>query len=244
MYPAKSLVSSLLTLTLLLGFTTVWSQSADQNSDSDANDGPIRVTRVVPAQGGEVIFGATQNMAENASYRLSNRGRKSIRAYAVVLTSGKNSDVKMGVFYGRLLSDDQRRLGGYILRSDDKPHWSFDWILFEDGTTWGPDKHARSKEILEHLRGRQAAIDRGLSWIGYAQAHPLRSVLDPIGGMWWTYSLSPFSARKVKSETEDFDRGYDSVITSLLFDADRNKRDLSRQIAEDLKAHSNAPPPR
>ncbi|MEO7659625.1 MAG: hypothetical protein ABIV48_08420 [Pyrinomonadaceae bacterium] len=206
----------------------------------DTGLSPIHITRIAPWLGGGVGIGNKKSFdAGNVGYLMSNPSDKNIRAYAAVLTHRGSTEVRMHLCWGSsatLREANKKHLGSYIFEINDRPEWSIDWILFDDGTTWGPDKYGRSEEISEFVQGKETAVNRAKEWIGYSDTHKLRYVIEPYGGSRsWGYNPSSKSVQTMRSANYNFDQGYESVIAQLLFDAKTHNRELSKQIADWLK---------
>ena len=206
---------------------------ANEKQMVDTGDSPIRIEKRIGFFGGNVVTRVELTNENRVGYRLHNDAEKAVTAYALILINGNEKSVRMAAYPERPVAANKELGEGYLLSIAEEPLWAFDWILFADGSTWGPDVHGRSKEILAYLNGRKTAVERASELLGYVETNPIMRWIRGLELRSWSMAISP---SPVGNRDEDqFRAGYDFVIQQLIGDSQYYKRDLSRQIAERLK---------
>lgn len=206
----------------------------------DVGDSPLHISRTSPwSKGGSVSTRVPLTEENRVGYTVFNSSDKRIRGYSLLLVNGTDTSVRMATYFGNPIEPNKDLPFGYILASTDEPSWAFDWILFDDGTTWGPDKYERSKELLGFLQGRERAIELVSDMAGYSDR--IVRILR-YGG----HRHSSFQPQHKESAARSLDyyfsQGYQSVIDVLIKHPDLAKIELSSIIAQLLKEREPAVP--
>jgi hypothetical protein len=190
---------------------------------TEAGEGPIRVERRMPDLVGQSSVG-------KMSYFFFNRTQTPIRAFSCVIDDGGNIRLAVSL-YNKGARPETSLVGGTF--SDQKdPRFTFDWVLFTDGSTWGPDDHGRSREILGYFKGWHTAAARAAELVGYPNSEPLKHSLD---GPWMTSWGIELPLKTERGEKDYFRKGYEKVISDLLHDREISKLKLPKQITDHLK---------
>ena len=201
----------------------------------DTGDAPIQIEkRIGWGRSGSIVTRVKLTDENAVQYSLCYPSDKLVKAYSLILNNGRENTVRMYMSPNVAIVSPTGSFDVFTLSTDDDPTWTFDWILFADGSTWGPDRHGRSVEILNFLKGRETAVKRAVELLGYSETNPIVRTLRTETRKWWAMNL-PRRESDVRGEREYFLEGYDSIVEHLVRDADHGKRELSQQIAERLK---------
>ena len=96
---------------------------------------------------------------ENVMLRLENISKLSVAAYALASKGNGFHNVQVNVFLKPFRAGD-RLLRGFGTGGSEQIEYSLDYVLFSDGTSWGPDRFGRSRQIALYFEGRNAALDQ------------------------------------------------------------------------------------
>jgi hypothetical protein len=200
----------------------------------DTGDSPIVMEKRTGKVGGSVVTRTELNDENRVGFYLQNASSKAIRAYSLLLVNKDSKSVRIALYPGIPVAGGEYFRDSYLLSESDSPEWTFDWVLFADGSTWGPDKYKRSNEVLSFSKGREAAIAYAEEFVGPGETLPAIHHLKGNTYRQWAINIP----NRVKDGHADhFKKGYDSVI-EIFTNAPRlgNEAGRSAAIVDHLKA--------
>jgi hypothetical protein len=242
----------LLTSLTLIGLFAVAVTAQDRTDEPvavrqiiDTGDSPLQVIRAFPYNGGgTIVTSGEMKKGDRVGYVVHNSSNKPVLAYSLVETAGEgDTTVRMAVYSGLVVRPGEDFQIAYIHGSREVSSWTFDWILFGDGSTWGPDEYGRSKEIVGYIAGRNAAIKHVSEEVEDPDTHPLPRMFRDPAITSWSLQL-PLAETDARTDNGYFRKGYDEVLTILRHDAEVKKNELSRRIAERLSELEDKEPAR
>ncbi|CAN5383724.1 hypothetical protein BH20ACI2_BH20ACI2_09640 [soil metagenome] len=199
--------------------------AAATKTRADKGESPIRVEQTKPNLVGQSSEG-------KVSFLFFNTTRKPIRAFSYVTET--DSYTRLAVTPYNLGHRPELALIGSLFSDGEDPRFTFDWVLFADGSTWGPDDHGRSREILGYFKGWHTAATRAGDLVGQPDSEVLMRSLDGPWMISWGIEL-PLKSNDTRGEKEYFRKGYENVISDLLNDREISKLKLPKQITDQLK---------
>lgn len=93
-------------------------------------------------------------------YDLRNISNKAIRSYVVVFDRRNERLIEIISYLADLPEKGKELYRAYTADRKEKVSISLDYIEFADGSTWGPDRLRKSKEIAAYWAGIDSAIQR------------------------------------------------------------------------------------
>lgn len=193
----------------------------------DTGDSPIKLESRTGKVGGSVVTRKELTDENRVGYYMQNTSDKAIRAYSLLLVNGDNKRVEMALYPGIPVAAGEYLRDSYLLSKADGPVWTFDWVLFADGSTWGPDKFGRSREVLNFNKGREAAIAAAEEFAGPSEPLPVIRSLKGVTLRQWSINIP----NRVKdADTDHFEKGFDSVI-EIFTNFSHSNSDLARALA-------------
>jgi len=168
---------------------------------------------------------------DNVMLRLENVSGSQVLAYALVSKGNGFHNVQVNTLTKPLWPGDHLRRG-FGTGESGEIEYSFDYVLFDDGKSWGPDRFGRSRQIALYFDGRNAALEqlRTLS-----SAYP-----DPQDFLTRAYSFGGYISHDSASEPNpkiievQYRNGWIHIINTLRESPTRQKE--SRQLADKLEA--------
>ncbi len=99
-------------------------------------------------------------ITEPVRYDLRNISKKSIRAYVIEFDRHRDKLVEIVSYRTGLPKSGETLYRGYTADRKESVSITFDYIEFDDGSTWGPDELGKSKEIVAYFSGFDCAVQR------------------------------------------------------------------------------------
>jgi hypothetical protein len=164
-------------------------------AEIDTGDSPVGVARLAPV-----------NETKTIEYGYYNKSGKPIRGFVVVVRSGESQVKSLMTITIARPTVATSFFDFEMFRPGDAPTWSFDSVLFADGTTWGPDKYARSATLLSTGKGMAAAFD---------MAGKLGLEPSPSQHVHSSSMNEQDAALESPTTREAFDRGYQIAVNWL-----------------------------
>lgn len=136
-----------------------------QTSDT-SNQKPLAVEIAAQANSPAAITAIyVDNSAESyqtVNYSVQNVGSKKIKAYVLLHTNksgagGTSTNFFQSFIPGQIIQNSfiEERTN---IKSNDKIFLSFDFIVFQDGNSWGIDSQKQSEYIFGHIDGQKEAV--------------------------------------------------------------------------------------
>jgi hypothetical protein len=136
---------------------------------------------------------------DGLKYVPRNIGDKPIRALALVLVVGDEKRLFVSMI-SKGQVDPGQDFGGYLMNRTVVPIFEPDFVLFADGTSWGPDTYGRSALFANYYRGRELALRRAAELIGdNSNDFHYRIVSGPYARSWSVKLPYPATMRGVSS---------------------------------------------
>jgi len=195
----------------------------------DIGDSPIQMERRTGKGriGGSVVTAKELTDENRVGFYLLNASDKPVRAYSLLLENGEQKSVRIGLYPGIPLAVGEYFRDSYLLSTSDSPVWTFDWVLFADGSTWGPDKYKRSKEVIAFNQGRNTAIAKAEEYAGAGEPLPVIRLLKGNTLRQWSMNIPNMSRA---TDADHFIKGYDTVIETFV-NSNHSKADAGRAMA-------------
>jgi hypothetical protein len=174
---------------VLVGDYVAWPENAEI---VDTGEGPVGVVGMPDGK--------------NFQYGFYSKSGKAVMGCVAVVRTRDEVFLKQ-VFHGGASFMGGRNPFNIWRRKDvEASAWAVDWVLFVDGTTWGPDTEGRSADLLSYERGLDAA---------YAKAKALGIPLVPLALIrGWEFKLKS-SELLDRSEKGWFNAGFDETASSI-----------------------------
>jgi hypothetical protein len=163
-------------------------------------------------------------------YNVRNLTGRPIRAYTLLVTNKGETLLRSTIFWGSI-NRDLMRPGMQELDDPQFSVWTVDWVLFEDGTSWGPDEMGQAAGIRSFIRGFDTAREQAFALARSEEAEAVRLVVD--NGGYIPRSLRIPNDLPPDYGNDRFDWGYKFVAGILEYD--RQRRPAALRVGTLLK---------
>jgi hypothetical protein len=166
----------------------------------------------------------------SARFTLTNRTGRMIRAYSMLVTNNGETWLQSAVWWGSTHRTVER-VGSQGLVDPQFSVWTVDWVLFEDGSSWGPDEMGQEPGIRSWVRGFEAAREQAFALARPEEAEVVRSILDNGGYI-------PHSLRLPSTLPPDYGKSHYSWgyrFGAGMLSSDRFRRPAAQRVGALLK---------
>ena len=171
------------------------------------------------------------NPPGNVMLRLENTGEAPVAAYAIVSKGTGFHNVQVQIMTKPFRPGDLLFRGFGTSGSEDI-EYSLDYVLFTNGTSWGPDRYGRSIQIASYFEGRNAALEE-LSTLSAAYPDP-QDFLDIAYSLGGYISHDPAGEPNPETINKQYRNAWTHVIDMLRNSSRRQKE--SKELADKLEA--------
>ncbi len=147
-------------------------------------------------------------------YRFRNIGDKPVVGIAVTFSNGEWTRLHFSAFVRRDAAVGPWVRQGFAGKAGEELTVAIDFLLFADGTTWGPDKFGRGVYLNDFKRGYDLALDRVLEEAGGTPNAQIDKLLETTFGYKSAIDLSP-NGLEPRSSRTPLAIGYDGVVVNL-----------------------------
>ena len=147
-------------------------------------------------------------------YRFRNTGDKRVEGIAVTFSNSKWTRLHYSGFLTRSATLYDWIWQGFSGKAGADPAIEVDFVLFDDGTSWGPDRFGRGDILKSFKSGYDLAVDRVIKENDGKPNEKLDEVLKTRLGFHAAMDI-PATGREPRISLTPFELGYDGVIRNL-----------------------------
>jgi hypothetical protein len=171
---------------------------------------------------------------QTVKYVVQNIGSKSVRTFTVYSNGRNTGQVIINSLALKSLQTNEFKEGQVFIereniKPDEKILLSVDYVVFEDGSSWGNDTQQKSKEITGEWAGRKFAVQYFKELIKNRDITTLTNVLEQEVA---EISIPPIDSNQTEEWEKGFQRGYKSVVAILQQNKKQGTNALSAKLDE------------
>jgi hypothetical protein len=163
-----------------------------------------------------------------AYYRFRNIGDKPVAGIAVTFSNGEWKRLHYAAFVRREAPVRPWTWKGFSWKAGEKLTVEIDFVLFADGSTWGPDIFGKGEILKDFRKGYELALDRVLKEAGGEPNPQIDKLLETTIGFHFAADI-PSSGREPMKSRPPVAIGYDGVI-AILGRGDEAARSIANKV--------------
>lgn len=196
---------------------------------SEQNDSPLKIT-IIDVDNSESLFQVINSVLQNTS-------KKPILAYTLVANSKSSGKVSTQYFGNKYFQPNEfvnYEIGieRQNLETNDKVSLSVDYVLFENGSSWGADTQKESERIAGNFQGKKKALKELTNLFIKEKTDFVNKITQKESTDFSSPILDPKQPSKWQT---GFQQGYKSVISQLKFAYEKNGADGISLAFQEMK---------